>query len=1001
MHPDAASRRQSRSLPASNAQMTKLIEPLERRTLMANAVAPVTGVFDIANTPIFRPTSDNLADVKHGPMANAGSALTGLYLDYRRAIKAGRLFTAPTNSSLDVQGDKVGVTLRIRGYSDKFLRGLKTAYDFEVTAVNEQYSVVQGYLPINWLREVAARRDTAQIWAIYKAKTKKQGVADNQGDQTMNADDARTNFNVDGTGVKVGVVSDSINRVDGGVNDSRASGDLPQNVQIISDTTGTDEGRAMLEQIYDIAPGASLAFAHGSGGQQAMANAITSLGTANSDVIVDDLGYIDEPFFQEGVIDSAIRGVVTGGATYLTAVGNSGTSGFQQNTSFFTQGGSTLHDFNPAAGPGARDARMRVTIDSFGELTFQWDNPYNGVTGTVTADLDIRLYQVGTNTLKFSGLDDNIVSGRPVEIMSVQPGVYDIEITQAQLSPGATAPTRIKFVGEIGMNTFEHEGNRSSGYGHSVSNAGISVAAVPWYNAPPISPITPIRTEDFSSQGGGTYVFDANGNRLATPTVTQKPDIAGIDGVNTSFFGDDIPQDVDTLPNFFGTSSAAPNVAAVVALIKQVNPSATQDQILSGLKATARPLNGTAAGVWDSSGGFGLIDANAVIPVFASPPSATITQITPDPRGTAVSSITITFNQKVSGVTRTDFSLTRDGSANLLTFFQSVSTTDNITYTLNNLSNITTTNGVYTITLNASGSGITNVIGQAISGNASDSWTKIPPPPVPNKVTSFSAVAISNTAVQLNWVDNNTTENNYTVQRSTSSDFSGARTVHLPANARNYTDTNLTPGKRYYYRVRASNTTGAGLFSTTRSAATLQTGEVVIDNDSSGARAFGFWGVANSGSGFTGSNYLQDGNSAKGTKEVRYTPSLAGTGNYFVYARWTRNAGNATNVPFDIFYGPNRTLKQTILLDQRNRGGDGGWILVGGPFRMEQNTGAMVRIRNGATNGTVVADAVRFLSAGPLSVSRAAPTPAAANPPIAKDADRDNPFGGSLIDGLL
>lgn len=1001
MHPDAAPLRRSRSPIASPNLIEPLIEPLERRALLA---AAVTGAFDIANTPVYKPISADLADVKRGPMANAGSRLIGLYLDYRRAVKAGRAFVAPTSdqTAVDIQGDKVGVTLRVRGYNDKFLRGLKTAYSFDVTAVNEQYSVVQGYLPINWLREISSRKDVAQIWPMMRARTATKGSANNQGDQTLNADQARANFNVDGTGVKVGVISDSVNRVGGGINDSRGTGDLPQSIQVLADTSGTDEGRAMLEQIYDIAPGASLAFSTGEGGQQAMANSIKSLGTAGAGVIVDDLGYPDEPFFQEGVIDGAIRQVVSAGATYLQAVGNSGTSGFEQQLQFFTQNGKTLHDFDPGFGPGARDTRMRMTINGTGPLVFGWDNPYNGITGTVTSDLDIRLYQAGTDTVKYSGLDDNILTGQPLETMFVAPGVYDVEITREQLSAGATNPTRFKFAGEVEIGTVEFDGNRSSGQGHAVSNAGISIAAVPWFNAPPVSPLTPIRTEDFSSQGGGTYVFDANGNRQIRPTVTQKPDFAGVDGVNTSFFGSDIPQDADNLPNFFGTSSAAPNVAAVVALIKQASPTATQDQIIAGLKATARPLNGTAKGVWDSSGGFGLVDANASVPAFASPPSATVTPVSPDPRGTAVSSITVKFNQQVSGVTVSDFSLTRDGSGNLLTSKQGVSTSDNITYTVTGLSDLTVINGTYTLTLTSAGSGITNVIGQPLSGNASDSWLKIPPPPVPNKVTTFNAVALSSTAIQLNWVDNNNTENEYTVLRSTDPDFVGRRVFHLPLDSESFVDSNLAPGKRYYYRVRGVNTTGPGPYSTSRSAATTQNGEVVIDNDSSSARAFGFWAAATSGSGFSGVDYLQDGDSAKGTKEVRYTPNLAATGDYFIYARWARTSKNATNVPFDVFYGPNRTLRQTILIDQRNRGGDGGWILIGGPFRLEKGSGAYVRIRNGGTNGTVVADALRFLPAAPLGNTRAfshvapAPGPAPVTPMKPNDEK-----GGSLIDGLL
>ncbi|MGE5609827.1 MAG: PA14 domain-containing protein, partial [Bacillota bacterium] len=60
----------------------------------------------------------------------------------------------------------------------------------------------------------------------------------------------------------------------------------------------------------------------------------------------------------------------------------------------------------------------------------------------------------------------------------------------------------------------------------------------------------------------------------------------------------------------------------------------------------------------------------------------------------------------------------------------------------------------------------------------------------------------------LTWVDNASNETGFVLERSTSPNFTNVTTVNLPADTTTYTDTNVTVGTTYYYRLKAVN--GAG-----------------------------------------------------------------------------------------------------------------------------------------------------------------------------------------------
>jgi hypothetical protein len=129
----------------------------------------------------------------------------------------------------------------------------------------------------------------------------------------------------------------------------------------------------------------------------------------------------------------------------------------------------------------------------------------------------------------------------------------------------------------------------------------------------------------------------------------------------------------------------------------------------------------------------------------------------------------------------------------------------------------------------------------------------------------------------------------------------------------------------------------------------------VVDNAlSRGVTVTGDWVYGDEVPGFYGHDYVQDGNTGKGTKRFQFTARMPRTGAYIVSMRWTASRNRASNVPVDILYAGGTT---TVRVDQRSRGGE--WVPLGA-FTFQANQPVSVVVRTDGTDGYVVADAVRF-----------------------------------------
>jgi hypothetical protein len=99
------------------------------------------------------------------------------------------------------------------------------------------------------------------------------------------------------------------------------------------------------------------------------------------------------------------------------------------------------------------------------------------------------------------------------------------------------------------------------------------------------------------------------------------------------------------------------------------------------------------------------------------------------------------------------------------------------------------------------------------------------------------------------------------------------------------------------------------------------TNATIVDNENpTGVSIVGAWTLSTGAPGYNGTNFIHDGNAGKGTKSVRFTPTLPQTGNYAVYLRWTQNANRANNTPVTLTYLGGVT---NYVINQQANGGAG------------------------------------------------------------------------------
>jgi hypothetical protein len=118
-------------------------------------------------------------------------------------------------------------------------------------------------------------------------------------------------------------------------------------------------------------------------------------------------------------------------------------------------------------------------------------------------------------------------------------------------------------------------------------------------------------------------------------------------------------------------------------------------------------------------------DTDSLLITVEGPVVVQIAAVAPDPRAGAVNEITIRFTAPVTGFDLGDLALTRsnDTKTSLLPGPARLTTSDNITWRLNNLGSLTGASGMYELRLAAAGSGIRATGGGSLASNAVERWT--------------------------------------------------------------------------------------------------------------------------------------------------------------------------------------------------------------------------------------------------------------------------------------
>ena len=456
-----------------------------------------------------------------------------------------------------------------------------------------------------------------------RSPVEKQGVAgaiDANGISIIHSAQFTAQTGVAGAGVTIGVQSSGVSSL----SLIQARGELPANVTVLypagnSSPQVGDEGTVLLEQLYAIAPGATLIYC-GPSTFVDYVSCLTQLIAAGANIVMDDNGFASDGLMsQNNDQSSALSQVLSQNPSTMmfSAAGNNGGT-YWEGSYAPIAAPTTLPPLSCATGNGMPDAY----VASFGSATSEtltvtggfatfplmlaWGDPAT----QPTSQFDVFWFASGSTTqigcLSTAGATSNQV----LTTLTLPSGTYTLVVA----SPDASAAGKFLklWAGGDGLTTLSAFTSGDLVSPQSMATGVLTVGAVNGSDG------VGNTLEYFSSTGPLTALFPTF-TQLQAPSLVA-PDGIVVDAQGTYFAGELFPDG-----NFYGTSAAVPNAAGIAALLRSAFPTLSAPQITTALQSGATVLGATSP---DDKFGYGRVDALGALGTIPGPTITALTDAT-------------------------------------------------------------------------------------------------------------------------------------------------------------------------------------------------------------------------------------------------------------------------------------------------------------------------------------------------------------------------------------